>query len=488
MSLIVARKHKDSLLIFSDTKLTYKFKDKNSPKDGTINAIILSPKLSLCYAGDVYFAELVLNEIEDNESVEEIQDILLKHHVDSNQATDFILAVGIETPFFLLVKKGKVSRENNCWIGSQEGFSRFQKNYLSNYQHQDTSGVSIKAIKLPDTNDLQLRELYSKQFDAMVGVIESHDIQEVGGFIIPLLFENSHFCYQMYVKVFRKALNVEEEMNENGHSVVGFSNVADGAFTVNFFGGKTSELAIHFFHGDIGVIYKRENWGLLNPKILSEIDEIEFSEYLKRETSVIEGFSMAQDVVNYAVKAEKAFKENDFDLAIKRFEQAIIKSSKTWGPDQSNDAEYKTLNDFIEVKGSAKIPNDQISDLENIFIMLGDSYLGLTNYPQAKTSYEQALLVNKSSLRAKYHLGMVFGKNNEMDEAFRIFSECIDEHEHVGSYYSRGVVLFHTKNLKDAKSDFINALKLDDTHKLSQIGLREISRLEGLTCNQKLAP
>lgn len=481
MSLIVARKHKNNLLIFSDTKLTYKFKDKNSPKDGTIKAIILSPKLSLCYAGDVHFAELALNEIEDKNSIELIQNILLNHHIDSNQVTDFILAVGIDNPYFLLVKNGEVTKEHICWIGSQEGFSKFQEYYLSHHEYQDISDVNIKLIKLPDTDDIELTDQYSKQFNAMIGVIESHEIQEVGGFVIPLLFENGHFCYPVYVNVFRKALNVEEDMDGDGPSVIDFSNAADGAFTVNFWGGKTAELAIHFFQGNVGVIYKRENWGLLNPEILTDIDEIEFSEYLERETSVSRGITMAHGVGNYAIKGEKALIEKDFHTAINRCEQAIIQSSKTWGPEQSKDAEYISLNDFIEKKGSAEIPSEQRSNLEAIFIMLGDSNLGLTDYPQAKSFYEQALLVNKVSLRAKNKLGIAYVKNNEMDEGFRIFTECIHDHGHVDSYYLRGAVHFHTANIEGAKNDFIQALALDDKHELSTNALREVLRIEGLT-------
>lgn len=484
MSLIVARKHKNNLLIFSDTKLTYKFKDKNSPKDGTIKAIILTSKIAICYAGDVHFAELALKEIRGRYSNEEIKAILLKYHHESNQLTDFILAISEDEPYFLVFKDGCVVEEDSCWIGSKDGFSKFQEYFLSNYEYQDTWGVSFDLVKLPDTDDLEFRGLYYKLFNAMVGVIECNEIQEVGGFIVPLLFENDHFCYQYYVNVFRKALDVEDEMDGDGPTTIGFSNAEDGAFAVNFSGGITAELAIHFFQGNIGVVYQRDNHSLLNPKLLPAMDEIDFSEYLKAKTSVSLAFSMAHGFENFAIKGEKAFRENDFDLAIKRFEQAIIQSSKTWGPDPSKDSEYKSLNDFIKDKGHAEVPSEHESNLEIIFIMLGDSYNEKCNFLQAKKSYKDALILNSSSLETKYRLGLVCANNNEMDEALRIFTDCIDEHEHIDSYYSRGAVYFHQKDYDEAKVNFHQALKLDDTHELSKIALCEVSRIEGLMQNQ----
>jgi len=45
-------------------------------------------------------------------------------------------------------------------------------------------------------------------------------------------------------------------------------------------------------------------------------------------------------------------------------------------------------------------------------------------------------------------------------------------------------VYFHQKDYDEAKVNFHQALKLDDTHELSKIALCEVSRIEGLMQNQ----
>ena len=473
MSLIVARKINNKLILVGDTKLTYPYKDKNSPKDGTIKSIIFNSTISVCFAGDVYYAEEALKEIALNYDLENIKSTLLKWHLESEISTDFIIAVGCNEPHFITIKDGSITLEEQCWIGSIDGFRKFQELYLSDYVHQYETGFSSQVIQQPASKDEFFREQYNKLYEAMVGVIESHLINEVGGFIIPLIFEENKFSYQCYVNIFRKPINIDKEVRDQRWSTIGFGGAEEGSFTVNFSGGYNAELAIHFYQGDIGVVYSRAKNSLLNPKIY-KMDEIDFNEFLTENYKVKLAFSLASHTANYAIKAEKAFNEEHYDIALNRINQAIKLSSKTWGPNPDRNAEYESLIYFIQEKGHADIPQAEVHNLILLFILQGRSYLAKKHYNSAIDSLNQALRMKEDSLGAMYHLGLVKANMGKYKEALKVFNECIEKHQHLDSYYSIGAVYFHTKQYEKAKLSFLEVLSKNREHKLAKIALKQL--------------
>lgn len=474
MSLIVARKINNKLIIVGDTKLTYPYKEKNSPKDGTIKSIILNSTISVCFAGDVYYAEEALKEIASNYDLENIKSTLLKWHLESEGSTDFIIAVGCNEPYFLTIKDSIIKLEYQCWIGSIDGFRKFQELFLSNYVHRYECGVNLNIVQQPASEDELFKEQYNKLYEAMIGVIEDNSINEIGGFIIPLIFENNKFSYHFYVSVFRKPIDVDEEIGKEKWNKVVFGGAEDGSFTVNFSGGDNAELAIHFYQGEIGVVYSRLENGLLNPKTY-QMDEIDFTEFITENYNAKLGFSLASHTANYAIKGEKAFRIADYELALNRINQAIKLSSKTWGPNPDKNAEYESLLSFIEDKNYADIPHAEVHNLALLFTLQGRSYLAKNQYDNAINSLVQALKIKGDSLEAKYHLGLANANKGKFEEALEIFNECIGQHQHIDSYYSVGAMYFHMKEYKKAKILFLDVLSKNPEHELAKTGLQQLA-------------
>lgn len=481
MSLIVARKQNNKLIILGDTKLTYRYEEKNNPRDGTIKTIVLSPNIVVCYAGNVHFAESALKEISDNLDAALIESILLKYHLNSEDETDFILAVSSTTPTLIEIKNGQSKKTDTSWIGSHEGFNQFQASFLSDANDQAAGfcETTIKIVQMPDSEDETFRSLYSKMFDAMIDVIEGHEVKEVGGFIIPLIFENDEFQYKIYLKLFRKPIDIEKEVPDGHWATVNFSSVEYGAYIVNFSGGNAYHLAIHFPHGDIGVIYSREDFGLLNPTIYPDMDEIDFAEFLKKTSNISLGFTVKHGVENYAFKAQKEFNEGRFDNALTRITQSINQASKSWGPDPDKDAEFSSLQECLDAKGKIETPSDQVENLEKIFILKGKMLLALKDYDAAILGFREVLTLNKSSFEGLYFKGIAQANTGAFDEAVATFTDCISNHKNAEPYYSRGAVYYHMKKYDLAQKDFEMALTIDEKHENSKHALLQIEKILG---------
>lgn len=61
MTLIVSRIENRQMKIISDSKITDKNAVRNNPLAGNLKSFILSPQLSVSFAGKVYFAEKFLS-------------------------------------------------------------------------------------------------------------------------------------------------------------------------------------------------------------------------------------------------------------------------------------------------------------------------------------------------------------------------------------------------------------------------------------------
>lgn len=110
-----------------------------------------------------------------------------------------------------------------------------------------------------------------------MSVINESSITEVGGFIIPLVYYNGYFRYEMYFKNFRKPINIEYEAN----GVISFGTTEDGSYSVNF-----TESAINEYnYGNYGRCLSKLN---LSIKKASQNWNDEKKEYLSLGQYLIE--------------------------------------------------------------------------------------------------------------------------------------------------------------------------------------------------------
>ena len=73
MSLIIARKIENTIIILSDTKLTYSDGiERKLPKHSTVKVFQHSENICVAFAGDCYFANVAFQQITKDKKLNEI--------------------------------------------------------------------------------------------------------------------------------------------------------------------------------------------------------------------------------------------------------------------------------------------------------------------------------------------------------------------------------------------------------------------------------
>lgn len=283
MTLIVARKYKNNFIIVGDTKITDPFFDKNNPKDGLIKSVIINSQLCISISGNIIFGEEALQEIVDGMQKENIIERLKYFHEKSENKTSFLVCFG--NPYFemIIIKDGIIENGQNGWIGSFPAFKKFQNHFHSQKKEIETTrGTFFEIALLPDEFDEKGTKEYSSMFSSMNAVIEDSEIPEVGGFIIPIVYEKNRFEYMGYCHTYRKTIDIAAESSNQEWTTIKLLGAEEGSYCVNFSGSLFSRTALYFPLGQFGILYERHLNKLLSPEIIPNIDEIDFADYIKK--------------------------------------------------------------------------------------------------------------------------------------------------------------------------------------------------------------
>lgn len=284
MSLIVAKKIENCIIITSDTRLTYGSGDKriqtHRPAEGLIKTINIIKDVNLSFAGEIVWVEKVMKSFENIKETLNLNyfiNVLLHVNTESNFETEFILSIGENEPDstkIFEIKNGKVRSVDSAWIGSNSAFSKFQEAYhnctdpLGTIKATDKlSQTELVAIELP-SNDQKLNELYMKCFHAMTEVVEERAVQEVGGFVVPCVYLAGWFRYIGYLYCFPIGFNKTINISSNP---VNLGSAEEGSFAVCLGGGATFNLPIYFPHGKVGLIFSRVYEHMMKPECFSNI-------------------------------------------------------------------------------------------------------------------------------------------------------------------------------------------------------------------------
>jgi hypothetical protein len=331
MSLIVARKEGNQIAIVSDTKLTYPNHEvkgqKDNPTEGIIKTIILSPDLCISFAGEIDHAENALKEIDNNCNHNDVIAILYKHHKISNQETEFLVCSGKPSPIIHKIKDNESKEVHSSWLGDKNTFNSFQesmmgtrkakKNEKTN-QTKSKAAIVITEMNLSFEVDMQVK-LFSQMSSAMDEVIEDSNIDSVGGFKVTVVYKEK-FDFVKYGKLYRG--NVE--LFGIGSHVIGHGLAKEGAYSINFIGASNDfkTVALHVRQGNFGLIYTRNNNGLLRPN-LYQFDEVDFIDYVKEKFNLIAAFGTQDRIKKYLNDAKVAFDNKDFYKAKDTFDKAL---------------------------------------------------------------------------------------------------------------------------------------------------------------------
>ena len=292
MSLIVAKKSANCIVVTSDTRLTYlntRQTQNHKPSDGTLKTVNIARNVNISFAGNTvhigYVYEYLIRQGKTLD-IDKFIKALLEININTNFEIDFILSVGscnIEETKIFSIKKGIVCDVESAWIGSQRAFSEFQKAYhncknpLKEFTSISSELTNITVVEL--TNDEALNVFYMRSFIAMHKVIENTYIEEVGGLVIPCVYINGCFNFKGYSYYYPIGFNRTKPI-KSGHPLnLGSAN--EGSYSVSVSGKSRTELPVYFPHADLGIIYfSGLNAKLMTPELFPNVSCSEFIKIL----------------------------------------------------------------------------------------------------------------------------------------------------------------------------------------------------------------
>lgn len=476
MSLIVARKINNKFIVVSDTLISVRqgegeeekyFEYKHYPNrdQSVVKSILIDPQLVICFAGKNYFAEEALKKIGNNNSLDFVLETLFEFNQKSKNTTDFIVCFGKPHYKMFSIKNNDSKEIETGWIGDKEAFESYQSFY-----HLDEKRVqlyanttSLRIERLPNDFSKEEEDVYLKMKKSLIGVIEDPSVNSVGGFIIPIVYEENQFQYIGYMYNFRKPIESDE-------IEISWGNASDGGFSTNLLNSKKSLVALHFFQGHLGVIYEREGNGLIYPTLISDMDEIDFFHYLKdnkklnpysKTTGAITAKHNKEDL---GVKGENYLSLGQFQQAIKYFDWAMEVSSKNWGDKEDSTNSFRYLNDYIKTQGEIKISIEDGDTLKKITFHRGQAYELLGQFDIALQNYIESLSIDSKFIPSLTRIGITKGKQKKLSESLCYFNQCISISQDSECYYNRGVLYVQMKDLIRAKEDMELALKINPNY------------------------
>ena len=272
MSLIIAKQEGNDIYIVADTKLTYAHSENHpdqkiaSPGQGVVKVTIINPGICICFAGDVEGVDQVITVCRGHMDLLRILNELETFHKFSKGQTEFIVAVS-HHPFYRIfeIKGLQRSESKSSWIGSNNGFSEFQR-YFS------VLHTAVQKMSL----DFNMKQAFRN-------VLESSVDQSVNGFLISVSNPFKSFQYDN-----RLDLDILPQVLPAGYSTLGHGSPQKGGFTVHFFptNQNFTVLPVHILQGNFGVIYKSVNGGLLWPEVILDISERAFAKIVMEKYGI----------------------------------------------------------------------------------------------------------------------------------------------------------------------------------------------------------
>jgi hypothetical protein len=322
LSLIICRKEKDTLLVVSDTKLTYPDdnypnKQTGHPSDGVIKTIIINSNLCVSFAGDIEPAEEGIEQIRPNDDLPKILKLLRNKSIGNK--TDFIVCSSTPEVKIYEIKDSNCSEVQSSWIGSQNAFNRFQ-----GYLHNQIQGGQSSFFNIEPSLTKEASEL-GKISGAFDKVIDDPSAPEVDGFKVRVVFQEGKFKYQGYLNSYLGQMEMKFDQSMIGQKIyIGHGTSREGSYTVNFFNSNSNfnHVGLHILQGNLGIVYSRTDNGLLRPKIF-QMDEVDFVDFAKREFDIRPTGTTQDRETKYYQQAREFTKTNDFENAIKYYDKVL---------------------------------------------------------------------------------------------------------------------------------------------------------------------
>lgn len=282
MTLVVARKTDEILQIESDSKINDRNTVRNGPFLGVLKTLIITPNLSISYAGRIRPAEIALEEVFklSTWNSRQLYQHLLQANIESDNETDFLVCFthGLKSSI-TKIADGMISEDQQyAWIGDHEAYQFFNE----------------KRLRLiADGSDH-----IDAQTQAFRAVIETPELHTVDGYHVSVgtqcVTENDKGVLKD-VRILQYLLRTELKLNrdvpqENSNSeymTVKFGAAAEGTHALSSLVSNSPNqpaIAMHYPHGNMGIAYfpKKGVHGLT----IEGVTPTQFVQYLNTEFKI----------------------------------------------------------------------------------------------------------------------------------------------------------------------------------------------------------
>ncbi|SNY92519.1 hypothetical protein [Flagellimonas pacifica] len=168
MTLIVAKINGHNIKFVSDSKVTDQSSVRNNPLAGNLKALILHPETCLAYAGNIHYAEILLDDFFSGKikDFKQLANRCAQLNLESNNTTDFLIGTLFNNkPAIYKFSDGQMSLDyQDLWIGDKIAFNKYQSEYYSSSAKDKNPFVRMslafkKVIddeKIPSVSDFQI--------------------------------------------------------------------------------------------------------------------------------------------------------------------------------------------------------------------------------------------------------------------------------------------------------------------------------------------
>jgi hypothetical protein len=396
MSLIIARATNKSILLVSDTKLSYSnhfynFKKLNPYLEGTAKALLIDRCRLVAFAGTVEYARQGIDRISESDSNSDIVSKLLEITSDQSDV-EFIFATINPKPQVVKISNKDIIEDPIVWIGDYDGFKKYQEYFISSSDPQSIEKhTTIEVLKLPDGENSCDAEMYSRMFTCMNAVINSNTISSVGGFTVPIFTQKDRLKFGTYCSIFRRPLEKSEIEMINGG--VFFGDASVGTFSVTFGSLDEKSFAVHIDQGQLGFVFDSVNIQILEPELYCKVDEIDFHLILNKRFRDVNLIRIWHNPLNYFKKSDLYFQNHLFFEAERFITQGIRVSSKNWRlKTQDTELQFDSITEYINKTGiPLHIPTEDVHNLAIALQRRGICRYYLKNFNGSLQDFQESL-------------------------------------------------------------------------------------------------
>ncbi len=243
MSLVVGKIEGNLLRFISDSKVTNSNLEKGSPLTGILKSIILTTKRCVSFAGNNYFAEILLDEFYSNKIKSDYTMLTrcLRLNIESNNETDFCVGmINNNMPQIIKISNGEISSPlHDVWLGDKFAFNKYQQAFLEEKNYNN---------------------IFAKMEKSFEQVISDDKITSVGDFQFSIetqMDQDNNLVFLYYPRFVVNIVEQELRPTQQPQPIL-FGGADKGGYAISYFRSNSyakPAIAIHIAQGNLGLLF-----------------------------------------------------------------------------------------------------------------------------------------------------------------------------------------------------------------------------------------